>query len=674
MQGLIRKAVALLLMCAAVTTGAQTDDTLEVLRGHSAIINMNFDVASIAMGDSGVAKATPLTPRRIIVNGARVGATSLMIFGKKDELFEQRIQVVHDLRIIRRHLARIDKRIQIETDINRDALVLTGTVKTEQMRARALDAVNSYLSNTTRTTVEVKPLGLNRTGPADAGSASATSDEGEANVEAPPGAAPQTGGTTQGAGRAGQQVRGLTDATAFIRTQTEQANDAPQLIDLLESEENLVGNAQKLERLLTDIDARLKVEQRNGVFIITGKVDTPAKFTRALTVADTFVSGGGLQIGQFRVIADRGGVIERTGIGGRLGVGGAAGGGGTGAGTTGTGAGTGQTALNTNGQLLSFDSNGLPNSTASSPPKGNIQQNISRASVVSFANGRGIAMIELDSQPRVEIQLRIVSVDRNATEQLGIDWRVDGPNVSVGSVTGGLVPLLPAPANATGSFGGDNGDSAVDLGNANIAAFLTPGKYSISAFLQAIQGKGAASALSEPLLTAVSGESVSFLVGGEIPIPGTSTGITTNSAIGGTTTTTQTTIVFREFGIQLLLRPTVLDSGRISLILDQYITQPDFGNAVTLGGNAVPGFAKRAVRTVTESYDNETWALAGLITEEDSERLQSVPWISQVPIIGELFKKKDKRKTRSELILTVTARRVADPESVQKADAAGGKP
>ena len=627
---------------------------------------MNFDVASIAMGDSGVAKATPLTPRRIVVNGARVGATSLMIFGKKDELFEQRIQVVHDLRIIRRHLERIDPRIQIETDINRDALVLTGTVKTEQMRARALDAVHNYLSNTSRTTVEVKPLGLNRTGGGDNEGAI---EEGELSIDAPAGVAPPAGGAQQqNASRLGLQPRPLTDATAFMRSQTEQATNAPQLIDLLESEENLVGNAQKLERLLTDIDARLKVEQRNGVFIITGKVDSPAKFTRALTMADTFVSGGGIQIGQFRVIADRGGVIERTGIGGRLGIGGAASGAGGGIGGgvgTGSGAtGGGLNALNNNGQLISFDSNGLPNSTTASPPKGNIQQNISRASVVSFANGRGIAMIELDSQPRVEIQLRIVSVDRDATEQLGIDWRVDGPNVTVASSTGGLVDTLPAPGGGGGT---------VNLGNANIAAFLTPGKYTIAAFLQAIQGKGAASALSEPLLTAVSGESVSFLVGGEIPIPGTSTGISTNSAIGGTTTTTQTTIVFREFGIQLLLRPTVLESGRISLVLDQYITQPDFGNAVTLGGNAVPGFAKRAVRTVTESYDNETWALAGLITEEESERLQSVPWISQVPIIGALFKKTDKRKTRSELILTVTARRVPDPEDLPKVSDAGAK-
>ena len=281
-------------------------------------------------------------------------------------------------------------------------------------------------------------------------------------------------------------------------------------------------------------------------------------------------------------------------------------------------------------------------------------------------------LIEVRDQPRVEVQVRIVAVDRDATDKLGFNWRLDGSHVSIGNLTGGVVDT---PAVRVGfqhqhwqrriGHGGATAPSTSARPTSSASSAATA--FRSPRFCRRSREKGAGTALSEPLLTAVSGEIVRFLVGGEIPIPVGNTSISTNSAVGGSTTTSQNTLEFREFGIQLFLRPTVLEDGRISLVLDQSITQPDYSRSFLSGGNQVPAFSKRAVQTITESADGETWAVAGLLTQEDSDRLEKVPLIGNVPILGKLFQSSNKRRARSELIITITARKVPLPAPVTAA-------
>ncbi|HMV54558.1 MAG TPA: pilus assembly protein N-terminal domain-containing protein [Rhodocyclaceae bacterium] len=671
----------------ALSTGASAETAnIEILRSHSRVVEAPFEVATIAMGNSDIVRGTAVTPRRILINGGRIGATSMMLFGKKPEDFlEYRVHVIHDLRVLRKQLEGLDTRIRVETDTNRDAIVLTGVVRSEQVRTRAVDAALSYVGEIERKSMDV-PVIVNNTGEVigTPESMNVSAQQTSRTVSLPGNGQPSIEATTSGglasapAAAPAQAIRrdgsaSVTnyreipvDARSTISSTRTTGDGAPRIIDLLTTEEQLAAPASRLEELLASVDSSLRVKMVNSVFHVTGTVGDPAKLTRALTLIDSFVSVNGKGTGDFRVVADRGGVLLRSTE------------------NANDTRGTRRTSIqDSSGMVIPIGIEDLSSTLEPSPPKGNITQNLARADAISIAGGKALSMIKVRDMPRVEVQLRIVAVDRNATDQLGINWRLDGPKITIGSLTGEIVPELPTigsgrslgegSTSSTGNSSGNSGTSKIDVGVANLVGLFTPGKYSIAAFLQAIEGKGAASALSEPLLTAVSGESVSFLVGGELPIPGTTTSIGTNSAVGGSTTTTQTIIVFRQFGIQLLLRPTVLENGRISIVLDQFITQPDYGRAITLGGNAVPAFSKRAVRTVTESEDGEIWAVAGLLTEEESKQMQDVPYISKVPILGNLFKKTDDRKIRSELIITVNARRVPDSGPLPPA-LAGAKP
>nr|WP_236676788.1 pilus assembly protein N-terminal domain-containing protein [Piscinibacter lacus] len=637
---------------------AAAPPVLEIQRSHSRLIELPFDVGSIAVGAPGILNTTAISPRRFLVSGSQTGATTLMFFGRKGEVEERRVQVVYDVSALREQLERIDPRIRIGTDPNRNALVLSGTVRTELLRRRALDAALSFVGTTNYAVTENGALVLPRGAAAAPAAAPAPQPaEGEVDLpqldEAPGAPAPAAARPAEiGAGVQIIGAAGRDDGSTTITRTRVPAAGAPQIIDLLNSEEALATRASQLEGLLASLDPSLKVQEINTVLHIKGSVPNPTLLTRALTLIESFVSNG-QQTGEgLRPLSDRGGILV------------------TGNDTVATGRNTGLPAGGTGRQGQGSTGNlGIGASIGQSPAKGNIQQNLSRADAVVIAGGRALAQIKVADQPRIEVQIRIVAVDRDATEALGINWRIDGSRVSIGNLTGNVVDQLPTP-NAGGVF------DQLDVGAANLVGAFRTGSMSILAFLQAVQQNGAGTSLSEPLLTAVSGEQVSFLVGGEIPIPVSNSSISTNSAVGGTTTTNNTQLFFRQFGIQLYLRPTVLEDGRISLVLDQSISAPDFSRTLTIGGNLVPSFTQRQVQTLTETGDGETWAVAGLITAEDSERLQKVPLIGDLPILGKLFQNKNGRKARNELIITVTARRAVPATHVTppRAAAPGGTP
>ena len=195
-------------------------------------------------------------------------------------------------------------------------------------------------------------------------------------------------------------------------------------------------------------------------------------------------------------------------------------------------------------------------------------------------------------------------------------------------------------------------------GGLTAIARLGGGGLTIQGFLQALEQSGVSRTVSEPLLSAVSGEAASFLIGGSLPIPVTALAPGTPTA----NPVTATNVAFIEFGLRIVARPTVLENGRISIVLDQIFTEPDETAAIVLNGNRVPGFKQRSIRTVTESGDSETWAVGGLISDQDTRQLASVPMLSKMPLIGPLFRNRSDEKIRSELLITVTARRLPDSQ------------
>lgn len=407
----------------------------------------------------------------------------------------------------------------------------------------------------------------------------------------------------------------------------------------------------RLRPLVNALERNVTVDNLNGVILLKGTVDTAAAHARVISLVDRFLSTNIEP--DFKVISDAGGILagnldEKTEFEPpaqtlavpRVAAGGAGQGGGGGGGAGGRRGGSSQ-ALR---QPL-MDA------------KGNLGQNLNRADVVMIADGKAMSLIKVAKTPKVEIQMQIVAVDRDKTDQLGIDWRLDiaGPTAGItlgsalGAVTGGIANTLDVFEN----------QQNFDIGNSTLYGLGVKqdvGKYRVglSTFLNFVQEKGAARTLSEPLLTAISGESASFLVGGSIPIPvqTLSAGSATQNAV------VATNVNFIDFGLRLVMRPTVLENGRISIVLDQSMTEPDNGTRIQLLGTFIPGFKQKSVSTVTESASGETWAVAGLLSEEDSKVLRKIPVLGDMPVFGFLFRNTDDRVNRNELMIIITARTI----------------
>lgn len=632
------------LFLAATSAPSGELERIEVGKGHSELIETTENVSTIAVGDPEIAGAVVITPKQVLVNGLKTGATSLTILGENDYARHYQLQVTHDLAVLQDYLRGLDPRIRVQSDPNGDAVMLLGTVPTRELAARALEATVRFLGTSSITLGTIAPTTVEQRVAAqahDALRAGAGGAAGEAT--APAGTtsgsiAIYTSGNEQTTASQGytqtHTTLGVGEAKPIF-TETVQSGDT-RVVNLLVVEEDAVPAVERLQTLLRQVNQNVTAEQINNIFVLNGMVRNPAELTRILVLADRFVGGTGAF--DFTVVSDRGGVLagdltEEDAV--ELVVDDVGGSGGTGRGR-GRGTGGGGTAhdLATRGFIAK-----------PSDPKGNLGQNISRGDVVSIADGRVVSLIRIEEQPRVEIKMRIVAIDRDMTDRFGIDWRIDGPTVTIGSLINDIVPVLPAPDAA-----------AINAGESDLVANIRPGLYSIQMFIQALEDRGAARTLSEPLLTAVSGEAANFLVGGEVPIVSG-----TSSTQNNLQTVSTQDLVFREFGINLIVRPTVLENGRIAITLDQVLSEPDFAaNTVTIGGNIIPSFRKRSVRTLTESSDGETWAVAGLLSAEESRALQKVPWIADVPILGLLFRHQQTREIRSELMLTVSARRILD--------------
>jgi pilus assembly protein CpaC len=236
-----------------------------------------------------------------------------------------------------------------------------------------------------------------------------------------------------------------------------------------------------------------------------------------------------------------------------------------------------------------------------------------------------INRMQIMSSNQVNIRVRIAEVSRNAIKSLGIGTSVENPNL-FGDVDVG--------------FGFDNGIALTGAaGTAGLAT--TWGATSISAALDALVSDGNATILAEPNLTALSGETASFLAGGEFPIPVPDD--------GGTTT-----IQFRQFGVTLSFTPTVLDGDRISMRVRPEVSQRDDSGAVSFAGGSIPGLITRRAETSVELGSGQSISIAGLLQNTVSQAVDKYPGLGDIPILGALFRSDRYRRAETELVIVVT--------------------
>jgi pilus assembly protein CpaC len=187
--------------------------------------------------------------------------------------------------------------------------------------------------------------------------------------------------------------------------------------------------------------------------------------------------------------------------------------------------------------------------------------------------------------------------------------------------------------------------SSVGAPFGTILAEIVNNGVQIDSLITALETKGLVRTLAAPDLVALSGDTASFQAGGQIPVP-----IAVTSGIGIATPT----IEFKDFGVLLRFRPTVLTSGVINLSINPEVSALDFTNAVSISGTTIPALTRRTATTTIELRDGQSFAIAGLLQTTDSRNISQLPWIGSIPVLGTLFRSSAFQKQETDLVIIVT--------------------
>jgi pilus assembly protein CpaC len=261
-----------------------------------------------------------------------------------------------------------------------------------------------------------------------------------------------------------------------------------------------------------------------------------------------------------------------------------------------------------------------------------------------------INSVKVNSPQQVMLEVRFVEASRSAGRELGVNWQAVQQNLLTGGAgigaavgTGGLI-------SGSAPFG------------AVVGRMLSNGVQA-DTLLQALEERGVVRRLAEPNLTTLSGDTASFLAGGEFPIPVAST-------LGSIT------IEFKKYGVGLAFTPTVLGDGVINLKIEPEVSQIDPTTVIRAGGVTIPALIVRRANTTVELRDGQSFAIAGLLQAISSTDQKQLPWLADVPVLGALARSASYQKKETDLVIIVTPRivRPARPGDVLRTPLDTSKP
>jgi pilus assembly protein CpaC len=246
--------------------------------------------------------------------------------------------------------------------------------------------------------------------------------------------------------------------------------------------------------------------------------------------------------------------------------------------------------------------------------------------------------ISVHGRDQVMLKVNVSEVRRDIIKQMGVDLSA--------SMNYGTAVVNFNNSNPFTAFG----RPLVSNNEASVSA-LTKGLPSVTATMRAMESAGVVRTLAEPNLTAISGESATFIAGGEFPIPA-------GFSCDPVTHVCTTQISYKKFGISLNFTPVVLTEGRISLRVMTEVSELSNDNAITLnqGGNSltVPSIRTRRAETTLEIPSGGSMAMAGLIQEQTKQAINGMPGLDQLPVLGALFRSQDFVNNQTELMVLVT--------------------
>jgi pilus assembly protein CpaC len=254
----------------------------------------------------------------------------------------------------------------------------------------------------------------------------------------------------------------------------------------------------------------------------------------------------------------------------------------------------------------------------------------------SYAPGQVVNMLSVRGEQQVMLSVRFVEMERTTAKALRINGET-GPrlidngknfNVNTGDSIISAVPFL----TALDRFG-------------TLTGFIHAGDIDLNILFDGLENKGLIKTLAEPNLVAMSGDTASFLAGGEFPVP------VAQAASAGSTTIS---VEFKPFGIALGFTPTVLDDGVINMVVAPEVSAIDPTASIVTQGLTIPGIKVRRAKTTVELRDGESFTIAGLLKDDYQNQIRQFPFVGDVPVLGALFRSTGYQRNQSELVIVVT--------------------
>jgi len=252
-----------------------------------------------------------------------------------------------------------------------------------------------------------------------------------------------------------------------------------------------------------------------------------------------------------------------------------------------------------------------------------------------YAPTKVLNLLQVGGVQQVMMEVKVSEMQRGLLNRLGVNFnrqQLGHPgDFSIGTL------------NDLSGFETGTDGLITTLASAASNAFLgfNIGNDSWHVVLDMLKEHGLSKSLAEPTLITESGQPAEFLVGGEFPVPIPQQFSTVS-------------INYKEFGVGLKFTPTVLDGGKISIIVNPEVSELDFGNSITISGFRIPSLTTRRVKTVVELGDGQSFAIAGLLQDNIRETIAKYPILGDIPVLGALFRSSSFDKQETELIVIVT--------------------
>ena len=266
-------------------------------------------------------------------------------------------------------------------------------------------------------------------------------------------------------------------------------------------------------------------------------------------------------------------------------------------------------------------------------------------------------------EKQILLRVRFAELDRSKEDQFGVNLLGIAGQTQISGGTGQFSSTalsgnssITGGSAATGS-NGTNGSSSLSISKA-LSIFAFNPNLNLGAFIQALQAESILQTLAEPNLVTTNGKEASFLVGGEFPVP----------VLQGGANSGAVTVQFREFGIRLLFTPVITPNHTIRMHLRQEVSTLDYADGVTLSGFTIPALSTRKAETDVELGEGQSFVVAGLVSNTETDSFNKIPVLGSLPIFGSLFRSKDEKKSRTDLVVLVT------PEITEPLSASDPKP